>query len=123
MSYVPIVPSVVVPPPPPSPRTRELAGLLGKVLEEYRKAHPSTTSAEIRAAIRLAAVSAAPVRRAAAALALGAVIGATALVLVLGLVLSHESGGGEGATILNALVVGLVIVLLMGFLLFRLRSR
>jgi len=39
---------------PPSPRTRELADLLGKVLEEYEKYHPAVTGQEVRAALRLA---------------------------------------------------------------------
>ena len=42
MIFVP----VVTPPTPPSPRTRELAGLLGQVVQEYTKAHPATTRAE-----------------------------------------------------------------------------
>jgi len=55
MAYIPTVhhtPSM-----PPSPRTRELAGLLTKVLEEYKKSHPGTSDAEIRAAVRLAQLS------------------------------------------------------------------
>ena len=40
--------------PPPSPRARELAVLLARVTEEYVKAHPSTTRAEVRQALRLA---------------------------------------------------------------------
>lgn len=55
MAYVPIVPAT--PSPPPSPRTRELAALLTRVLEEYRKSHPATTDAEVRAAVRLAQLS------------------------------------------------------------------
>ncbi len=58
MTFVPIV----TPPPnvPVSPRTRELASLLGQVLEEYQKAHPATTRNEVRAAMRMAQVSGGP---------------------------------------------------------------
>ena len=52
MTFVPIV--TPTPTPPPSPRTRELRDLLSKVVDEYAKAHPATTNAEIRAAFRLA---------------------------------------------------------------------
>jgi len=52
MTYIPTVPHS--PAPPPSPRTRELAALLTKVLEEYRNSHPATSDAEIRSAVRLA---------------------------------------------------------------------
>jgi len=50
MIFVPIVP----PPQPPSPRTRELADRLAWVLQEYEKAHPSVTAAEMRQATQLA---------------------------------------------------------------------
>jgi hypothetical protein len=50
---------VFIPPPPtpPSPRTRELAGLLGRVIEEYEKHHPAVTGPEVRAAVRMAVES------------------------------------------------------------------
>jgi hypothetical protein len=51
MVFIPPASSPTV---PPSPRTREMANLLTRVLEEYRKSHPSTTDTEIRAAVRLA---------------------------------------------------------------------
>lgn len=53
MLYVPVVPHV--PHDPPSPRTRELAGLLSRVIEEYEKHHPAVSGREIRAALDLAA--------------------------------------------------------------------
>jgi hypothetical protein len=52
MLYVPIIPPATVQ--PPSPRTRELAELLARVTEEYTKAHPATTEAEVRQALRMA---------------------------------------------------------------------
>lgn len=127
MIYVPIVPTVVAPPQPPSPRTRELAGLLGKVLEEYKKAHPSTTQTEIRAAIRLAATSAAPGGRAAVALALTAVIGGVVAMMVLGIFLSQGGGGGDSGSMSQYPVVAITVavlgVVLLGVFLFKLRSR
>jgi len=52
MLYVPFVPPAAT---PPSPRTRELADLLGRVIEEYEKHHPAVTGPEVRAAVRMAA--------------------------------------------------------------------
>ena len=52
MLYVPVIPHHAD---PPSPRTRELADLLGRVIEEYEKHHPAVTGAEVRAAVRMAA--------------------------------------------------------------------
>lgn len=53
MMYVPIVPPISTGQ-PPSPRTRELAALLAKVVQEYRNSHPAVTGAEVREALRLA---------------------------------------------------------------------
>ena len=49
MTYVPIVP-----PTPTSPRTRELADQLARVMAEFEQTHPSVTRAEKRQAARLA---------------------------------------------------------------------
>jgi len=106
MTYVP-----VVPPPhsgPPSPRTRELAGLLSKVLEEYAKAHPETTGSEVRAAMRLAARGSPPDAsgaRAVIALTLGLLI----FGLGLGLFLFQRGGGGGTDESLPMIAVALVI--------------
>ena len=54
MSYVP---TPIVTPQPPSPRTRELADLLGRAIQEFEKHHPSTTGAEVRQALQIAARS------------------------------------------------------------------
>lgn len=51
MLYVPYVP-----PQPPSPRTRELADLLTRAIEEYQKYHPNVSSAEVNAALQMASV-------------------------------------------------------------------
>ena len=49
MFYVPYVP-----PQPPSPRTRELADVLTRAIEEYEKYHPNVSGAEVRAALQMA---------------------------------------------------------------------
>ena len=91
MLFVPVVPSQPVQ--PPSPRTRELAGLLSKVLDEYTKAHPNVSSAEVREAIRMAQMSAGPNRSAVA----GILAGTLALgvgVLLMGVLFLRGGGGG-----------------------------
>lgn len=108
MAYIPIV----TPPahvPPPSPRVRELASLLGKVLQEYTKAHPATTSAEIRAAVRMAMMSAGPDRGKTAA-ALSLTLGLGVAVLTFGLVFFQRSGGVNVA-ILPMVILGIVVFL------------
>ncbi len=92
MIYVPIVVPTQVP--PPSPRTRELAGLLDKVLEEYTKAHPATTRAEIRAAIRMAQMSAGP-DRTKVAVGVSLALGVSLAMGVLGFAFFQSAGGVE----------------------------
>lgn len=53
MSYVPIVP-VITPDQQPSRQTQELADLLGRVVQEYEKAHPTVTGPEVSQALQLA---------------------------------------------------------------------
>ena len=48
--YVPIV----VPDATPSRQTQELADLLGRVVQEYEKAHPAVTGPEVAQALQLA---------------------------------------------------------------------
>jgi hypothetical protein len=52
MSYIPIVPTAHAQ--EPSRPTRELADLLGRVVQEYEKAHPTITGPEVRQALQLA---------------------------------------------------------------------
>jgi hypothetical protein len=52
VSCVPIVP--VTPTPQPSRQSQELADLLGRVVQEYEKAHPTVSGAEVRQALQLA---------------------------------------------------------------------
>ena len=52
MTYVPIVTTPTQQ--QPSRQTRELADLLGRVIQEYEKAHPTVSGAEVRHALQLA---------------------------------------------------------------------
>jgi hypothetical protein len=92
MIYVPMV--VPTQAPPPSPRTRELAELLDRVLEEYTKAHPATTRAEIRAAIRMAQMSTGPDRTKVAA-GVSLAIGLSLAMGVLGFAFFRSGGDME----------------------------
>lgn len=110
MTYVPVV---VPPTQQASPRTRELAGLLGKVLEEYKKTHPAVTDAEVRMAFRLASSSVGSVKAAKIAVLAG-VLALMVGVLVVGLFAGGgvEGGGGgaEAPMNLSMLIAGLVVV-------------
>jgi len=108
MTYVPIVIPTQVP--PPSPRTRELSGLLGKVLEEYTKAHPATTKAEIRAAIRMAQMSAGPDKTKVAA-GISLALGLGVAMLTLGLFF-FASAGEVNFRAISPMIIMAVIVLL-----------
>lgn len=101
MFYVPYVP-----PQPPSPRTRELADLLIRAIEEYQKYHPNVSSAEVRAALQMASVrSSTPVNVRLLAVAGGLVA------LVLGGVVAFLTAS-QGAVPAAALpMVGLAVVL------------
>lgn len=91
MTYVPIV-SPTVTAQPPSPRTRELAGLVSKVVDEYTKAHPNTSGAEVRAALKLAQAATGKDNT---AVAVGLSLALGLGVAVLALLLFFRSGGGE----------------------------
>ena len=106
MTYIPIVPST--PTPPASPRTRELAGLLSQVLEEYQKAHPAVTPAEMRAAVRLAQMS---VKGGNQTVGLVISLGLGLLVagLMAGLLFFRSSGDAEGGPVLSMVVIGLIV--------------
>lgn len=112
MTYVPVIPPTQAT--QPSPRTRELAELLAKVLEEYTKAHPQTTGSEVRAAMRLALRSSSP-----AVSGAPTVVALTLGLLVLGLGLGlflFRSGGGvdpEGSFPMIAVAVAIVLGVLV----------
>jgi len=106
MSYVPYIPASSSK--PPSPRTRELAGLLTKVMEEYKKAHPETTSAEIRAAVRLTRLSSpsgSPGSPAILSLGLGLLVGA----LLLGIFFFRASDGAELEPNMRMIILAVVV--------------
>lgn len=108
MTYVPI--PIIVPPTPPSPRTRELADLLARVIEEYEKHHPAVSGAEVREALSLASQSsntAAPARTLVATLLLGLVaLGAGLFYFV-----ERSGGGGAPDFPMIAVVTGVILVL------------
>jgi hypothetical protein len=106
MTYVP----VVTPPTPPSPRTRELAGLLAQVLEEYTKAHPATTKAEIRAAVRMAQMSAAG-SQATAVTVISLALGLVVAFLGFGLFYFRSAGDTEITAALPMIIVGLIVLI------------
>jgi hypothetical protein len=51
MTYVPIIPHT---PQPPSPRARELADQIARVIATFEDAHPAVTKGEVRQAAQLA---------------------------------------------------------------------
>lgn len=108
MSYVPII--VPTNAPPPSPRTRELANLLGQVLDEYTKANPTTTSAEIRDAYRMArAAQGKSKNNVAVGVSLG--IGLTVAMLGLGLVFFRSAGEIEIGPLLPMIIMALIVLI------------
>lgn len=121
MIYVPIV-TTPAGGQPPSPRTRELADLLAKVLEEYTKAHPTTTQAEIRAAVRMAQMVAGPDRTRVASV-LSVTVGVVIGLVTLGLVFFQNSGDVEVGPALPMIIMALVILLGIVFVMVRLKGR
>lgn len=113
MTYVPIVTPTNAP--PLSPRTRELAGLITKVMDEYTKAHPATTKAEIRAAVRMAQASAGGgPSNVAALLSLSLGLGVAALTFGLFFFRSAGGGGADGPEIgpvLPMIIMALIVLL------------
>lgn len=113
MTYVPVPPTVT--PQPSSPRTRELASLLTKVVDEYRGAHPSVSGKEIREALRMTQVTAGG-SKAPVAVAVSLALGLLVMGLTLGLVFLGRGGGielGDGTSmpmIVLAITVFLGIV-------------
>jgi len=112
MAFVPVTSTPVV---PPSPRTRELAGLLSKVLDEYTKAHPATTNSEIRDAVRMAQMSVGKGSSSAAvivSLGLGILVAGLMAALLFYRSASGEGGGDfEIGPILPMIIMGLIVFL------------
>jgi hypothetical protein len=106
MTYIPIVPNTATP--PASPRTRELAGLLSQVLDEYQKAHPAVTPAEMRAAVRLAQMSVKGGNQT-MGLIISLSLGLLVAGLMAGLLFFRSSGGAEGGPVLSMVIMGLIV--------------
>lgn len=117
MFFVPMVP-----PQPPSPRTRELADLLGRVIEEYEKHHPAVTGSEVRAAMEMATRSSKAAGAPAAAALMAGLVG---LVLAGGFVFMAVNGGDVSAADvpIAAVVAVLIGILGVAFLLKRLAGK
>ena len=106
MSYVPII---VPPQQPPSPRTRELADELARVLRDFEGRHPSVTRHEVVEASRLALQASGT--RSVMAPVLTAVLGLGVAALVALLVFVRSGGELSGAgSPVGAVVVGLAVV-------------
>jgi hypothetical protein len=109
MSYVPIV----TPPTaaqPVSPRSRELAGLVTKVIDEYTKAHPATSGAEVRVALKLAQAATGK-DNTAVAVGISLALGLGVLALTLGLFFFRSSGGEmEFRPIMPAIIMALIVL-------------
>lgn len=120
MAYVPVVPTT--PSPPPSPRTRELAALLTRVLEEYRKSHPATTDAEVRAAVRLAQLSTRSGSQATpllVSLALGILVAG----VLAGVLVFRSEGGVEWSAAMPMVIFAVVAFLLILMIVIKVLSR
>ena len=109
MSYVPIV---VAAPQPPSPRTRELADQLSRVISDFEQSHPTVSRAEVRHATQLALRAS----RRGSDVAPGTALAVVSIVLImvgLGVVLTQRGGGLAMA---QSPLMGLaVVVALIGF--------
>ena len=108
MTYVPIP---IVPPTPPSPRTRELADLLARVIEEYEKHHPAVSGAEVREALSLASQSSKTTAPAARSLVAMLLLGLMALGAALFYFVERGGGGGTIEFPMIAVVTGVILVL------------
>jgi len=106
VSYVPIV---VPQQAEPSRQTRELADLLGRVVQEYEKAHPTVTGPEVSEALQLAKrASTKAAGSETMAIKLALVGGVT---LMAGLVLFFAMQRGGGLDIANVQVMVAVVAL------------
>ncbi len=119
MVFIPTAPNSSF---PPSPRTREMANLLTRVLEEYRKSHPATTDAEIRAAVRLAQLASRSGNRGAPAL-LAVASGLLVAGVLAGFLFNRSAGGVEIGTGSPMIIMGVVFMLLILLILIKVLKR
>lgn len=110
MAYVPIT-TTTASAQPPSPRTRELAGLLTKVVDEYTNAHPSTSKAEVRAALKLAQASTGT-DNTAVAVGLSLSLGLGVMALAFGLFFFRNSGTDMEFSSALPMIIMVLIVLI-----------
>ena len=112
MTYVPIVTTPTQH--QPSRQTRELADLLGRVIEEYEKAHPSVSGAEVRHALQLARSASSKTSGAPAMVA--ALAGGLAVMVGLGVLLFMRGEGGAdfapGAVAIAVAVIGVLALVI-----------
>jgi hypothetical protein len=119
MVFIPPASSPTV---PPSPRTREMANLLTRVLEEYRKSHPATTDAEIRAAVRLAQLASRSGNQGAPAL-LAVAFGLLVAGVLAGFLFHRSAEGVEIGTWSPMIIMGVVFVLLVFLMAVKVKNR
>jgi hypothetical protein len=112
--FVPVIPHHAA---PPSPRTRELADLLARAIEEYEKYHPNISGPEVRAALQLAAQSSRKAGPDPRLITVAATLGA----LLIGFVVMATRGGdlGGGATPVVAVVAVVLVIAFMALVLVR----
>ena len=120
MAFVPVSTPTTY---PPSPRTRELAGLLSKVLEEYTRAHPAVTPSEVRAAIRMAQMSAGPDRGRVGVLLATTLAFGVAGVLAGLYFFQRAEGGGEAGTLPPAVIMAVIALVGVTMVILTMRSR
>jgi len=119
--FVPVVPPT--PQAPLSHRTRELGDLLGRVIEEYERHHPSVTGQEVHQALQLASRHSKAVGSGAAKVVLLGVATALALAGVMAFLMLERGGGSPESFPVMAVAVAIFSVLMVAILLRRLSGR
>jgi hypothetical protein len=89
------------------------------VLEEYTKAHPATTRAEIRAAVRMAQMSTAAGNQATAVTAISLALGLVVAFLGFGLFYFRSAGEAEFTPVLPMIIVALIVAIAIGMFVVR----
>jgi len=108
VTYVPIVVPTQA---EPTRQTRELADLLGRVVQEYEKAHPTVTGPEVAQALQLAKQASTKAGGNQAAIVMAGV-GLVVLMVGLGVFFLATQGGGIEIRSFSTIiaVVGLAVV-------------
>lgn len=108
MTYVPIV-TVPVQQQQPTQQTRELADLLGRVIQEYEKAHPSVSGPEVRHALQLAQSASSKASTGPAGL-MAALAGGLALLAGLAAFYFIQVDGGSPMAAMRIVLIAIVLV-------------